>query len=160
MSAVRALVSHTLEKLRQLTYVFPRAGSPTVTIAILPEWNRRPDSVLYSCAGAISSRWGKSWIASIKVLDFRRNRGELAATSAVLEEVVSKLFEASHIRQGLAHSQAISCENHILGSMVAYRRVSITANTTSNSRPDNIGVQFSLYCQEVGSTSSKSKEDR
>ena len=113
--------------------------------------------MLYSCAGAISRRWGKSWIASIKVLDFRRNRGELAATSAVLEGVVSKLLQASHVRQGLAHSQAISCENHILGSMVAYRRVSMTVNTTSNSRLDNIGVEFSLYCQEVDPRLAKAK---
>lgn len=80
-----------------LTYVFPRAGKPTVAIAILPEWNRRPDSVLYSCAGAISTRWGKSWMASTKVLDFRRKRGELAATSAVLGEVVSQFFKVFHV---------------------------------------------------------------
>lgn len=66
------------------TYVFPLAGKPTVAIAIRPEWNRRPDSVLYSWAGASSPVAGKSWIASTKVLDFRLNRGELAATSAVL----------------------------------------------------------------------------
>lgn len=85
-----------------LTYVFPRAGNPTVAIAILPEWNRRPDSVLYSCAGAISTRWGKSWMASTKVLDFRRKRGELAATSAVLRAVVSQSFNTARIRHGLS----------------------------------------------------------
>jgi hypothetical protein len=34
-------------------YVFPRAGRPTITIAILPEWNNLPDMVLYSWAGAM-----------------------------------------------------------------------------------------------------------
>lgn len=65
-------------------YVFPLAGKPTVMMTIRPEWNSLPDSVLYSWAGASSTFSGRSWIASTKVLDFLRNRGELATTSAVL----------------------------------------------------------------------------
>jgi hypothetical protein len=33
---------------RDETYVLPRAGSPTKTMAMRPEWNRRPDMVLYN----------------------------------------------------------------------------------------------------------------
>lgn len=56
-------------------------------ITILPEWKSRPDSVLYSWAGAKSAFSGKSWIASTNVDDFLRNRGELATISAVLNHV-------------------------------------------------------------------------
>lgn len=55
------------------TYVFPLAGNPTVIITIRPEWKSRPDSVLYSWAGARSAFSGRSWIASTKIEDFRRN---------------------------------------------------------------------------------------
>lgn len=67
--------------------VFPLAGNPTVMMAILPEWKSRPDSVLYSWAGASSTRSGRSCIASTNVLDLRRNRGDAAATSAVLRVI-------------------------------------------------------------------------
>lgn len=75
------------------THVLPLAGKPTVAMAIRPEWNRRPDSVLYSWAGASSPVAGKSWIASTKVLDFRLNRGEFAATSAVLFKIIKIVIE-------------------------------------------------------------------
>ena len=58
-------------------------------MAILPEWNSRPDSVEYSWAGASSPMPGLSWIASTKVLDFRLMREEVAATSAVLHSLVA-----------------------------------------------------------------------
>jgi hypothetical protein len=67
-------------------YVFPRAGNPTSTMAILPEWNSRPDIVLYNWAGAIGEAvsFGTSWTPSMKVDERRRYLGELAAISAVL----------------------------------------------------------------------------
>lgn len=33
---------------RGSTYVLPRAGGPTSTMAILPEWKSLPDMVLYN----------------------------------------------------------------------------------------------------------------
>jgi hypothetical protein len=57
-----------------------------MTIAILPEWNSRPDMVLYSWAGA-KLPWssGTSCIPSMKVELLRRYRGALTAISAVLQ---------------------------------------------------------------------------
>lgn len=76
--------THGLWKL--LTHVFPRAGGPTSTITILPEWKSRPDIVLYNCAGAIGEFFssGRSWTPSMKVDERRRYLGEFAAISAVL----------------------------------------------------------------------------
>lgn len=43
-----------------------------MTMAILPEWNSRPDMVLYSWAGAMSEPSETSWMASMKVELLRR----------------------------------------------------------------------------------------
>ena len=72
--------------MEEQAYVLPRAGGPTSTITILPEWNSLPDMVLYNWAGAMREEFssGTSWTASMKVDDLRRYLGELAAISAVL----------------------------------------------------------------------------
>lgn len=101
-------------------YVLPRAGRPTITIAIRPEWNSLPDIVLYSWAGALSASSGTSWMPSMKVLLLRRYLGALAAMSAVLlvsvvgagrHEGLRALQEGVHARLcGARLLLAMSCE--------------------------------------------------